>query len=181
MAIQFRRGTDAEWKDNKNNIVAGEPVITLDTGKLFVGVGDSTSIQFNGLVEEGVHADEKGTWTYRKWKNGVLEQWFKSIDITIDNFKQWNSVYYAPALTNNHQGETSLKYHIPFVGTQPVKIITVTESSGGVWLTNQTSGQPLEWTGPIWLVSPAKAARTISLSIYAKGWWELPQEENANE
>ena len=42
MAIQIRRGSDAGWESNKSNIVAGEPVITTDTGRLFVGTGNGT-------------------------------------------------------------------------------------------------------------------------------------------
>lgn len=42
MAIQIRRGTDAQWESNKTNIVAGEPAVTLDTGRFFVGTGSGT-------------------------------------------------------------------------------------------------------------------------------------------
>ena len=46
MAIQFRRGTLSAWNSNKSNIVAGEPVITTDTGQLFVGTGTGTYKEF---------------------------------------------------------------------------------------------------------------------------------------
>lgn len=42
MAIQIRRGTDSQWESNKSNIVAGEPAVTLDTGRFFVGTGSGT-------------------------------------------------------------------------------------------------------------------------------------------
>ena len=42
MAIQIRRGTNAQWESNKSNIVAGEPAITTDTGRFFVGTGSGT-------------------------------------------------------------------------------------------------------------------------------------------
>lgn len=42
MAIQIRRGTNTQWEANKSNIVAGEPAITTDTGRFFVGTGSGT-------------------------------------------------------------------------------------------------------------------------------------------
>lgn len=42
MAIQIRRGTNSQWESNKSNIVAGEPAIATDTGRLFVGTGAGT-------------------------------------------------------------------------------------------------------------------------------------------
>ena len=51
MAIQIRRGTDADWEANKSNIVSGEPAITTDSGRFFVGTG-------NGTYEEFVNVDD---------------------------------------------------------------------------------------------------------------------------
>lgn len=45
MAIQIRRGTDAEWEVNNSNIVAGEPAVTLDSGRFFVGTGTGEFIE----------------------------------------------------------------------------------------------------------------------------------------
>lgn len=46
MAIQLRRGTDAQWESNKSNIVVGEPAVTTDTERLFVGTGSGTYTEF---------------------------------------------------------------------------------------------------------------------------------------
>lgn len=46
MAIQIRRGTDAQWEANKGNIVAGEPAITTDTERFFIGIGSGTYAEF---------------------------------------------------------------------------------------------------------------------------------------
>ena len=46
MAIQIRRGTDANWEANKSNIVQGEPAITTDSERFFVGTGDGTYAEF---------------------------------------------------------------------------------------------------------------------------------------
>lgn len=40
MAIQFRRGTQVQWDANNSNIVAGEPAVTTDTKKMYVGTAD---------------------------------------------------------------------------------------------------------------------------------------------
>ena len=46
MALQIRRGTQAEWEANNSNVVAGEPAITLDTGRLFVGTDNGEFAEF---------------------------------------------------------------------------------------------------------------------------------------
>ena len=46
MAIQIRRGTNAQWESNKNNIIVGEPAIATDTGQFFVGTGTGTYAEF---------------------------------------------------------------------------------------------------------------------------------------
>lgn len=45
MAIQFRRGTQAQWDANNSNIVAGEPVITTDTGNVYVGTAPGEYVE----------------------------------------------------------------------------------------------------------------------------------------
>lgn len=46
MAIQIRRGTDAQWESNKGNIVTGEPAIATDTKRFFVGTGTGTFAEY---------------------------------------------------------------------------------------------------------------------------------------
>ena len=38
MSIRIRRGTDIEWEANKSKILPGEPAVTTDTGRFFVGI-----------------------------------------------------------------------------------------------------------------------------------------------
>lgn len=61
MAIQIRRGTDSEWESNKSNIVAGEPAVTLDTGRFFVGTGNGefVELQKKGNGGDGLTEDVK--------------------------------------------------------------------------------------------------------------------------
>ena len=58
MAIQIRRGSNAEWELNKSNIVAGEPAIALDTERTFVGTGSGTFVE---LAKIGIVADAYNT------------------------------------------------------------------------------------------------------------------------
>lgn len=46
MAIQIRRGTDSDWESGKSNIIVGEPAITTDTKRCFVGTGTGTYAEF---------------------------------------------------------------------------------------------------------------------------------------
>ncbi len=45
MAIQIRRGSDADWEAGKQNIVAGEPAVTLDTKRAFIGIGTGQHLE----------------------------------------------------------------------------------------------------------------------------------------
>lgn len=49
MAIQIRRGTDANWEANNSNIVEGEPAITTDSERFFVGTGEGTFAEFANI------------------------------------------------------------------------------------------------------------------------------------
>lgn len=58
MAIQIRRGTESEWEAGKQNIVVGEPCVTTDTGRFFVGTEDGFSemarMEDIGAFEESI-------------------------------------------------------------------------------------------------------------------------------
>ena len=60
MAIQIRRGTDAQWESNKSNIVVGEPAIATDTERVFVGTGSGT---YTELANASAVAQEYNTAT----------------------------------------------------------------------------------------------------------------------
>lgn len=54
MAIQIRRGTNANWESNYSNIVEGEPAITMDSKRFFVGTSSGGFAEFAnvGIVAE---------------------------------------------------------------------------------------------------------------------------------
>lgn len=49
MAIQIRRGTNAEWESNNSNIVAGEPAVAMDSERMFVGTGSGTYMELANI------------------------------------------------------------------------------------------------------------------------------------
>ena len=53
MAIQIRRGTNSQWEGGNQNIVVGEPAITTDTGRFFVGTGTGTYQEFLKVADDG--------------------------------------------------------------------------------------------------------------------------------
>jgi len=53
MSIRIRRGTDAQWEANKSYILPGEPAVTTDTGRFFVGI-DGGFAEFAKKEEAGL-------------------------------------------------------------------------------------------------------------------------------
>lgn len=49
MAIQIRRGTNANWEANNGNIVAGEPAITTDSERFLVGTSSGAFAEFSNI------------------------------------------------------------------------------------------------------------------------------------
>ena len=98
MAIQIRRGTDSGWESNNSNIVAGEPAITTDTGRFFVGTDTGEFVEMVNIdtiapaydssvtynvgdycVEQGNlyvcnTANTTGTWDSSKWTKITIKQ-----------------------------------------------------------------------------------------------------------
>ena len=105
MAIQFRRGNEEDFV--ADNLLPGEPAYMLDTGRLYIG-GESGAKEFmsmaggtitgslnvaGALQQSGnnvwhagnlpiadfvVEQGTSGYWTYRKWKSGLSEGWFRN-------------------------------------------------------------------------------------------------------
>ena len=98
MAIQVRRGTNAEWENTKQNIVAGEPAVALDSERFFVGTGTGTYaeyanvksiaptysttrsyregdyVMYNGKLYICASATSGGAWNAANWEeSSILE------------------------------------------------------------------------------------------------------------
>ena len=50
MAIQIRRGTNAGWEASHSNIVVGEPAVTTDTERAFIGTGSGLYMELANLA-----------------------------------------------------------------------------------------------------------------------------------
>lgn len=62
MAIQIRRGTNAEWESNKSNIVAGEPAVATDEGRFFIGTGTGTYAEMSNIENLAEAFDSSTTY-----------------------------------------------------------------------------------------------------------------------
>lgn len=81
MAIRIRQGTDSQWENNKSNIVSGEPAITTDTGRFFVGTGTGTYKEFAPIEITNV------AWTPTfTWGNSGYSPTVANISCVIDTF-----------------------------------------------------------------------------------------------
>lgn len=114
MAIQIRRGTKAGWESNKSNIVAGEPVIALDTEEVFVGTGNGTYVELanksdikqdDELLDIRVGADGI---TYGSAGDSVRTQINLMTDI-INNFSENRSIVSSQLDTNKTYDTTTGK------------------------------------------------------------------------
>lgn len=62
MAIQIRRGTNAEWESNKSNIVVGEPAVATDEGRFFIGTGTGTYAEMSNIENLAEAFDSSATY-----------------------------------------------------------------------------------------------------------------------
>lgn len=62
MAIQLRRGTNAQWEALKGNIVVGELATTTDTERAFLGTGNGTYFEMANIDLIGDEFDSSATY-----------------------------------------------------------------------------------------------------------------------
>ena len=62
MAIQIRRGTESGWESNYSDVVVGEPVITTDTERFFVGTGTGTYAEYVNIKAIAPAYDSTRNW-----------------------------------------------------------------------------------------------------------------------
>ena len=104
MAIQIRRGTDANFNANYSNLVDGEPIITTDTERFAVGVANGTFAEFanvellasefddyqsyypgdyctyRGKLYKCISATETSSWDYSKWTVSTVDELIKAME-----------------------------------------------------------------------------------------------------
>lgn len=106
MAIQIRRGTNAGWEASKSNIVVGEPAVTTDTERAFIGTGSGTYMELANLERIAPAYD-----TSVEYATGDIVSWqgelYKAIAPTSGafNIAYWEKMTFADILKdfNEHK------------------------------------------------------------------------------
>lgn len=62
MAIQIRRGSNATWEANKSNIVVGEPAVTTDTKRAFIGTSTGHYMELANIESVAPAFNESTTY-----------------------------------------------------------------------------------------------------------------------
>ena len=127
MAIQIRRGTQAQFDGGYGNIVEGEPAIATDTGRFFVGTSNGHYAEFanatrvkdledNQLVDAGTINLGSGWSTNNIYENSVKLTAKHIVIITFAVNKtggltsgSWNTI---GSIAAKYRPAT---YHIPFI------------------------------------------------------------------
>ena len=85
MAIQIRRGTDAQWEAGKSNIVVGEPAITTDTERAFIGTGSGTYVELATIGDTDVTiTDIKDNAFIHRTASGAIASFSDGSDMDVD-------------------------------------------------------------------------------------------------
>ena len=131
MAIQIRRGTESEWTQTSSNIVAGEPAITTDTGRLFVGTSTGVYSEF---------ANVNKTLTYK----GLLT----SSD-NVNNITD-TGIYYIGGSTPTGVASTYTYSYLTVINNGSYITQELRKPVDGVLATREKSGSPLTWSDWSW-------------------------------
>ena len=165
MAIQIRRGTDSGWESNNSNIVAGEPAVTTDTGRFFVGTDTGEFVEMVNIdtiapaydssvtynvgdycVEQGNlyvcnTANTTGTWDSSKWTKITIKQALDDIVATSVPTSVREAIY--TLLNASAYAQTGLDDEIAIVESWAGETTSLTLSSSSISLNADTLQQTL--------------------------------------
>ena len=179
MAIQIRRGTDSGWESNNSNIVAGEPAITTDTGRFFVGTDTGEFVEMVNIdtiapaydsstsynvgdycVYQGklyvCNSATTGSWTSADWNEISVKQALGDIVATSVPTSVRQAIY--TLLSKAVYVETGLEDEIELVESWSGDVTSITLSSNTLSL-NQSTPKAIIAT-----VSPSTASVSWSSS-----------------
>lgn len=111
--------------------------------------------KFASIVRTGTH----GTWKYRKWSNGIAEQWGPIVKHGLSNWTEWGGWYYAYDTVTFDTGI--------FIEAPRVFITSV----GRTWcipLTQDVTYQQFTLCG----LRPAAGESSYWFDVYAIGRWK---------
>ena len=180
MALQIRRGTDAEWEANNYNIVAGEPAIATDTGRFFVGTGNGT------FSEMATKADLEEVGLSDDVKAALLQLAEKVAYIDDDGQVYYDALYAAlhpestrplyPLENGSHTFSdnnarsliVSGGNHFKYANTNALTsgtgaYVNLSEVSANGTSTSSTN-LPTSETGTVWFTIPSGASYTATVS-----------------
>ena len=126
MAIQIRRGTDAEWESTNANIVVGEPVVALDSERLFLGTGSGTFMEVANVKALAPVYDST-----RQWNMGEYCTYHGSLYICIvPTTGEWNASNWSAADINTALNDN--KYTAFEAATVSGDVIAINNGAGDV-------------------------------------------------
>lgn len=124
--------------------------------------GNWNDISIDFIVDQGT----QGTWTYRKWNSGILEQWGR-FATNVGSWKSWGNVY------ESEHYIASQTYAIAFADVPTVNATLNTSNFGG-WL--EVQGVSTKTATPeFFVIRPINNVDTgawWSVNIYAVGKWK---------
>jgi hypothetical protein len=152
--------------DSENSIAEKVETIPTYASQMPLSPTDDTKVidAIGGGFEEG----SSGVWTWRKWKNGILELWGNSDEIYTGTFNSWGSVF---SLDVSGLGS----YPIPFVR---IDAITGSCAMGGAnassSITNFNLDNLLSAPGYIMIrgTNIGSDNRRLVKNLYVKGTWK---------
>lgn len=116
------------------------------------------------VVEDGV---TETYWTWRKWKSGLAECWYRGYKSGISCQYQWGAIYSHGVATI-----TSVNYPIDFINNPMCEVTPIHAGSGSVFLTSYAPGDKTKT--PEWEAVRGTAAtgQALDYMIYAVGRWK---------
>lgn len=131
--------------------------------KLSDSGGGSSSIPepMDYVTEYGTDSD----WTYRKWKSGLMECWYRKTLTNIACTSTWGSLKYGTLLSN-----TGINYPQGGFSQYPELNMTLQVKAGSGWVAPNYDNYNEKRTGGAYIYSPVSGTYNVTLNIYAKGY-----------
>lgn len=122
----------------------------------------------NSIPEPMDYVTEYGTdsdWTYRKWKSGLMECWYRKTLTNIACTSTWGSLKYGTLLSN-----TGINYPQGGFSQYPELNMTLQVAAGSGWAAPNYDNYNEKRTGGAYIYSPVSGTYNVTLNIYAKGY-----------
>ena len=135
-----------------------DTIKSLTTGPS--GESGAAADAWDYVIDEGTASG----WTYRKWKNGDYECWYRETKSNVAITSASGSGYYAKVTDG-------LSFPITFVGSYPVVQWTVQCADGYGWIA-PAYNYTYSYSGGAYIYSFTSVTKSFTFDIYAKGKWK---------